>query len=419
MAQKRHVNYVLKPAAIDNAKPREKPYALTDGGGLYVEILPGGSKVWRFKYHRDGKREKVTIGPYPSIGIKAARDRHEELREQLHTGQSPARAKQRDLVERRAAEARAVTFRAFAQTWINDTLFHRSAGYRAQIVRWLDTYVHPKIGDRLLAEVTPAEVLEIIEARRESPTTAERLRVIVQQIFNYAIRKLLVTSNPAQPLRGTITRPPVEHHRHLSEKELGAFWRALGKQGAHATTIAAARLLALTMTRKSELLRATWSEFDLDAGVWDIPAARMKMKQPHRVYLSRQAREILREVQQLTGPREGDPPVAGGGYVFPSIFRGGVPMGDVTLNHFFKRLDFGVPEFSPHGTRSTAATLLREHGFTRDVVELLLAHAEKNQSVAAYTHAQLAGERTKALQFLADRIEVLAAGADVIPLRAA
>ena len=414
MANKRHVNYTLKPAAIDNAKPGPKAYVLTDGGGLYVEVMPGGSKVWRYKYHRDGKREKVTIGPYPSISIKAARDRHEALREQLHTGDSPAKAKRRDEVDRRATVASAVDFRTFAQRWINETLFYRSEGYRAQIVRWLDNYVYPAIGSRPLAEVTPAEVLAIIEKRSDTAVTAERIRVIVQQIYNFAIRKLLVSSNPAQPLRGAIARAPVAHHRHLSEKELAAFWRKLGQQRAHATTVAAAKLLTLTMTRKSELLRSKWSEFDLDAATFDVPAERMKMGKPHRVFLSRQAVELLREVLKLTASEEGQD-----GYVFPSIFRGSVPMGDVTLNHLFKRIDFGVPEFSPHGTRGTAATLLREHGFGRDVVELLLAHAEKDSTVAAYSHMELAAERRRALQFLADYIERLAEGGDVVALRAA
>ena len=409
MAQRRHVNYTLKPTVIDAARPREKAYPLTDGGGLYLDVLPSGSKVWRYKYHRDGKREKVTIGSYPSWGIKQARDRHEALREVLHKGQSPARQKQVDAGDRRAADARAVTFRTFSKRWIDETLFYRSEGYRAQIVRWLDAYVYPVIGDSQLGDVTPAQVLAIIEARADTAVTAERIRTIVQQIYNYAIRKLIVATNPATPLRGSIARPPTEHHRHLSEAELGRFWRAIDGQGAHATTIAALKVLMLTMTRKTELLRSTWAEFDLDAATWDLAAARMKMGKPHRVFLSRQAVDLLRDVHRLTGA---------GDYVFPSIYRGGVPMGDVTLNHFVKRLDFGVPDFSPHGTRSTAATLLREHGFSRDVVELLLAHAEKSQTVAAYTHAEHAAERKHAMQFLADRIEQLAAGAEVIPLRA-
>lgn len=168
--------------------------------------------------------------------------------------------------------------------------------------------------------------------------------------------------------------------------------------------------MLLTMTRKSELLRSKWPEFDLDAAQWDIPAERMKMGKPHRVFLSCQAVEILRQVHELTGHGE---------YVFPSIFRGSVPIGDVTLNHFFKRIDVGVPDFSPHGARGTAATMLREHGFGRDVVELLLAHGEKSATVAAYGHMELAADRKRALQYLADRVEALAAGMNVIPLRAA
>ena len=406
----RHVNYTLKPAAIDNAKAREKRYDLTDGGGLVLEVMPSGSKTWRFKYHLDGKREKVTIGAYPAFSIKQARDKHEELRAMVERGESPARTKQTLSVEKKLVESRALSFRTFAQRWINETLFYRSEGYRAQIVRWLDAYVYPSIGDTQLGDVQPGDVLAIIKGRADTAVTAERIRVIVQQVYNHAIRNLLVTTNPAQPLRGAVARAPVEHHRHLNERELAAFWRKLGLQGAHATTIAASRLLLLTMARKSELLRSTWPEFDLDAGLWDVPKERMKNGKPHRVFLSTQAVELLRQVQQLTGH---------GSYVFPSIFRGGVPMGDVTLNHFFKRLDFGVPEFSPHGTRGTAATMLREHRFDRDVVELLLAHSEKDVTVDAYSHHQLADERKRALQFLADRIDKLAAGAEVIEFKAA
>lgn len=406
----RHINYVLKPATIDNAKPKDKRYDLTDGGGLVLEVMPSGSKTWRFKYHLDGKREKVTIGAYPAFTIKQARDRHEELRALVERGQSPAKAKRAQSTEQKAADARRLSFRTFAQRWVDETLFYRSGGYVAQTVRWLDAYVYPAIGDMQLDEVQPGDVLAIIKARADTAVTAERIRVIVQQIYNHAIRNLLVTTNPAQPLRGAIARAPVEHHRHLSERELGAFWRKLDEQGAHTTTIAATKLLLLTMTRKSELLRSKWLEFDLDAAQWEIPAERMKMGKPHRVFLSHQAVEILRQVHELTGHGE---------YVFPSIFRGSVPMGDVTLNHFFKRIDFGVPDFSPHGTRGTAATLLREHGFGRDVVELLLAHSEKSATVAAYSHMELAADRKRALQYLADRIEALAAGTNVIPLRAA
>ena len=159
------------------------------------------------------------------------------------------------------------------------------------------------------------------------------------------------------------------------------------------------RLLMYSMCRKSEVLRAKWTEFDLDAAQWDIPAERMKSRLPHRVFLSKQAVELLRLVFAYSGNCD---------YVFHSVQSVRIPLADATLNHLFKRLDFGVPEFSPHGTRGTAATLLREHGVGRDVVELLLAHKERNQVTASYQHHELESQRREALQFLADRIDSLA-----------
>ena len=407
----RHVNYTLKPVTIDNAKPRDKPYALTDGGGLIVEILPSGTKAWRFKYHLSGKREKVTLGNYPALGVKQARDKHELMRLQVAAGESPAKGKQASALVAKVAAASAVSFRTFSARWVDETLFYRSETYRAQINRWLDTFVNPRIGDREIGDVTSADVLEILDGLLDKPTTADGVRRVIQQVYSYAMRKLVVKANPVAGLKGAVVVPPATHHKHLSEKQLGAFLRCLDQQaGAHAGTLIATKLLFLTMVRKSELLRSQHAEFDLDAAVWDVPAERMKMRKPHRVYLSRQAVELLRQMFHFS---------AGSPWVFPSIFRRKVPIGDVTLNHLFSRMAFGVEGFSPHGTRGTAATLLLEHGYRKDVVELLLAHAEKDKTSAAYLHHELAEERRKALQFLADRIDRLVAGAEVIALRPA
>jgi len=399
--QQRHVNYSLRPSVINAAKPQDKAYVLTDGGGLYIEVLPGGSKVWRYTYRLGGKRPKVTIGPYPQIGIAQARDSHEQMRALVGQGVDPSEQRKASAQEAQAQEQRSVTFRDFSRIWVAQTLAHLSEAYRAQCIRFLDSYICPRIGDMRLGDVLPRDVLAIIEAHKDIPTTADRCRSIIQQVYNFAIRKLLVDTNPATPVRGAIVVPAKKHHRHLSEKELAAFWRELAMQrSAMVITVYAAKLLMLTMVRKGELRLAKWVEFDLQEGRWDIPAVRMKMRLPHRVWLSRQAVELLRDLHRITGH---------GDYVFPTRYVGGNgrPIGDVTLNHFFKRLDFGVPEFSPHGTRGTAATLLREHGFAKDVVELLLAHAERDQSAAAYSHMELAAERKRALQFLADRIDAL------------
>jgi hypothetical protein len=153
----RHTNYLLKPVAIDNAKPRDKAYALTDGGGLLLEVLPSGTKTWRFKYHPNGKQ--VTIGAYTAYTIKQARDRHEELRALVERGESPAKSKQATVAARKVAKSRDLTVRVFARRWIDETLFYQSPAYVAQIVRWLDVFTDPAIGDMQLADVQPGESL--------------------------------------------------------------------------------------------------------------------------------------------------------------------------------------------------------------------------------------------------------------------
>ncbi|MCU6498911.1 integrase arm-type DNA-binding domain-containing protein [Rugamonas sp. A1-17] len=397
----RHFNYTLTPVGINNARPKDKPYKLTDGGGLYVAVSPSGKKSWRYQYTFDGKRPEVTIGGYPEIGVAEARERHAEYRSMVEKGVDPAQHKQAEKNERKvrvAAHEAADTFEVFSKVWIAERMMSKSETYRKQSLSFLERFVWPDIGSKRLSEIKPADVLRIIEKLRQIPETAERTRVTIQRVFDYAIQKLLVEVNPALPLRGVIERPPVEHHRHLVEKEIGKFWRSLSMQRAHFTTLAAAKLLMYSMCRKSEVLRAKWTEFDLDAAQWDIPGERMKSRKPHRVYLSTQAVELMRLVYAYSGGRE---------YVFHSVQNVNIPLADATLNHLFKRLDFGVEGFSPHGTRGTAATLLREHGFARDVVELLLAHKERNQVTASYQHHELEGDRREALQFLADCLDRL------------
>lgn len=400
----RACNYTLTPTRINNAKPKPRQYKLSDGGGLYLQVSTAGLKTWRFQYRFGGVRAEVTIGKYPEIGVADARDRHFEYRTMLERGVDPAEARRTEIEQRRqrVQEARKpeLDFEAFSKRWIAERLSTRSATYRSQIESRLERFVWPRIGHKGLPDVRPADVLQVIEAQRATPKTAEGVRVIIQQVYNYAIQKLLVEVNPALPLRGVIEVPPAQHHKHLRESEIGPFWRSVEKQGAHFVTIAATKMLMYSMCRKSEVLRAQWSEIDFDKAQWDIPAERMKMKRPHRVYLSRQAIELLRLLHALSGH---------GVYVFPSVLRGSLPLADATLNHFFGRLDFGVEGFSPHGTRSTTATLLREHGFGRDVVELLLAHAEKSSTAAAYHHHEMADQRRRALQYLADEIDRLAA----------
>lgn len=290
-------NYTLTPTRINNAKAKARLYKLSDGGGLFVEVSTTGQKTWRYQYRFAGSRRDVKIGRYPEIGVADARARHFEMRSLLERGVDPAEVRRQDTAERRQqakhSQPAADQFEAFSRRWIRERLMTRSETYRNQIESRLERFVWPAIGEKPLGGVRPADVLAIIEDLRGTPKTAEGVRQHIQQIYNYAIQKLLVEVNPALPLRGVIEVPAAEHHRHLTEPELGAFWRSVAKQGAHFVTIAATRMLMYTMCRKSEVLRARWREFDLERAQWDIPAERMKMKAPHRVYLSRQALELL------------------------------------------------------------------------------------------------------------------------------
>lgn len=398
----------LTPLHITAAKPEAKAWKLSDPqtSGMFVLIQPGGTKTFIYSFSLKNKRSEMTLGRFPSFSLSEARKAATEARVHVERGEDPAAKKKAERAAEKAAAAPPSTkdhFRTFAAKWQAEKLAGRAESYRNQIQSRLDRFIFPKIGTKALAEVKPKDVLEIIQPLQvDTPVTAEGVRGIVQNIFNYAVQLLLVDANPALPLRGVVTVPPSENARHLSPTEFAAFWRSLSLQaGAHASTIAAARLLVYTLTRKGETLRAKWSEVDLPRGIWTIPATRTKTKVVHRVYLSRQASELLEAQRTATGQGE---------YIFPSAFRDSVPLGDATLNHLFKRLDFGVPEFSPHGTRSTAATILRENGIRRDVVELLLSHTEKGVA-AHYHHHELAKERAEALQWWADEIDRMAAGA--------
>ena len=417
MAQDREFNYKLTTIRIKGAKPREKPFPLTDGGGLFLEVLPTGAKTWRYSYLFGGKRRKVTIGPYPVISISEARDKHAELRRVLVSGADPARKKQQDKAAAAAVAARADGFETFARRWVAETLAHRSEHTRKLTVGWLERDVFPRIGALPLGAVQPADVLTIVESLREKPSTANRVRAILQQIFNYGIRKLLLTTNPAIAVRGTVTQPDAKHYRPLSPHEVPVFFSALETCGAHVSTKLATRLLVLTAVRKANVAWARWEHFDLEAGEWTIPGrgaggdGLMKMPRAHRVYLSRQALEVVREARALS---EGSP------WLFPSIFKGGQSMGEATINHLFKRLyALGLAEdFKPHGLRATASTLMNEAGHIRgDVVEKILAH-DQGGVRGIYNVAEYAKERAEAMQWYADHLDKLRRGADVIPLQA-
>ena len=417
----RAIPYKLTDTKINakNGRPREKSFPLSDGGGLFLEVLPTGSRIWRFSYGFEGKRTKATIGPYPLIGITEARDCHAQMRRQLLDGINPARQKQIDKIEAAAAIEKAQTFKDFAQVWLEEAQTTITARSRKQTTAWLTNDIYPALGALPLGEVHAADVRDLLEAMRNTPVKASGVRSIVERIYKYAALKLLVTYNPATPMKGLIVKPKATSYRPLSVAEIGPFIEAVRTCNAHIGTRIAVEFLMLTAVRKDNVAKARWAHFDLDKRTWMIPGRTvggngfMKMPEAHAVYLSDQALELLERARELSATSE---------WVFPSVFSKATPMAECSINHLLSRLKAAgscPADFAPHGLRSTFSTLANEGGIVPDVVEVCLAHQERNAVRAAYNRAKYAPQCKDALQWYANRIDQIVKGADVIQFKAA
>ncbi|WP_204368345.1 tyrosine-type recombinase/integrase [Xanthomonas phaseoli] len=292
----------LTDAKIRTAKPGIKPVKLTDGGGLYLEVRPTGAKLWRYRYRIAGKENVYAMGEYPEISLAAARAEHDKARALVNKqGLHPSHSRQAERLSNQAANAN--TFEAIAKEWISKKSGSWTPYYQRQVENFLAADVFPQIGRLPIRTVTAAHLLEII--RRVEQRGASTVALLVRQwssaIFRYAVATLRADNDPAAALRGAIHRPKVEHHRPLSREQIVHFGATLEKYGGYRTTVIALRLMLLTFVRTVELRNAQWSEIDLDQAIWRIPAERMKMREPHIVPLSKQAVELLKELQTYTG----------------------------------------------------------------------------------------------------------------------
>ena len=281
--------------------------------------------------------------------------------------------------------------------------------YLRQVERFMASDVFPQIGALPIKQVTAAHVLSIM--KKTEARGAETIAILIRQwcsaVFRYAVANLQADGDPAAALKGAVVRPKVKHHAPLSAKQIPAFVTALGKFGGYRTTAIAIELLLLTFVRTVEMRKATWSEFDLEAALWRIPAERMKMKTEHLVPLSSQAVALVKELHEWTGGRN---------YLFPNYRAPKSCMTATTVNRALERMGYRG-KFSGHGFRSTASTLLHELGYRPEVIERQLAHAERNNVTAAYNHAEYLKERKAMMQQWASYLDGLRAGADVVPIK--
>lgn len=402
---------MLTVTTCNNAKPKEKPYKLSDEKGMYLEVMPNGSKYWRLKYRITGKEKRLALGVYPEIGLAAARDRRDEARKLIANGTDPGAAKKEE--KKTAKIAAANSFEAIAREWLAHMQGKWSEGHHTYTKRRFEAYVFPEIGNAPIAQISAPALLAVARKieRKGTIETAHKVMNTCGQVFRYAVASGRCERDPVGDLKGAIKpRPAPKHMNALSEKELPDLLRKMdgyaSDNGGELQTQYALQLLALTFVRTGELREATWDEFDVEKAEWRIPAERMKMKAPHVVPLSRQSIEVLEKLKTLNGCYE---------LVFPGV-RPAIPMSKNTVLFALYRMGYRG-RMTGHGFRAIASTILNEMGFDADVIERQLAHAERNKVRAAYHRSEYLAERRQMMQQWADYLDRRKKRSDVIPLR--
>lgn len=394
----------LTDTTIRTTKPGPSPIKLRDGGGLYLLVTKDGARWWRFDYRRPviGKRNTLSIGTYPEVTLADARNRRAELRRQLAAGIDPGEHRK---AEKAAGVERAGnSFEVVAREWLGKQTW--VDGYKAKVVAWMENDVFPWLGGKAVADLSAPEFLSVarrIEARG-AIESAHRIMQNCGQVMRYAIATGRAERNPVADLKGALATPAEKHHAAITDsKQVGGLLRAIDGYDGDETTRAALKLAPLVFVRPGELRQAEWSEFDLDKAEWNIPAHKMKMREPHLVPLSEQAVAILRDLHQLTGRRQ---------YVFPGGRSPKRPMSDNALNAALRRMGFDKDTMTAHGFRAMARTLLDEELQWRpDLIEHQLAHAVKDPNGRAYNRTTHLPERRKMMQAWADYLDTRRADA--------
>jgi integrase len=395
----------LTDTAVRNAKPQAKSVKLFDGGGLYLEISPTGSKWWRWKYRFGGKERRLALGVYPDVSLKAARNKREAARQQLAAGIDPAAAKK----AAKQAQAGADSFEAVAREWHAKFAPSWVASHGDRILRRLEADIFPWLGKRPIAEIKAPELLAALRRieSRGALETAHRAMQNCGQVFRYAVATGRAERDPTGDLRGALPPPKEKHHASIIEpKRIGELLRALDSYQGFFATKCALRLAPLVFVRPGELRKATWNEINFETSEWRIPAERMKMREVHIVPLCRQAIDILHELEPLTGVGIPAKPAVPR-YIFPGGRSRERPMSEGAVLAALRRIGYGKDDMTGHGFRSMASTLLHEQGWNHQAIERQLAHAERNAVSAAYNYAEHLPERRKMMQAWADYLDVL------------
>ena len=385
----------LNARQVDAAKPREKAYKLADGAGLYLEVVPSGSRYWRMKYRFNGKEKRMAFGVYPTVSLAQARALRDEAKKKLAEGIDPSFAKKEEKLVRDVQLNN--TFQAVALEWHGTKVSRWSEGYASDIMEAFNKDIFPYIGQQPVNEIKPLVLLNVLR-RMESRGATEKAKKVRQrcsEVFRYAIVTGRAEYNPAADLTSAMSGHESKHYPFLTVEELPDFFKALSGYTGSPLIVLAARLLILTGVRTGELRGALWSEFDLEKAVWEIPAARMKMKRPHLVPLSTQALEILQQLKVMSGQYP---------LVFPGRNDPRKTMSEASINQVFKRIGY-TGKVTGHGFRHTMSTILHEEGFNTAWIETQLAHVDKNAIRGTYNHALYLEGRKEMMQWYGDYVD--------------
>jgi integrase len=384
----------------DTAKPEAKPYTLNAGGGLFLEVMPNGSKRWRLRYFFDGKEKMLSMGLYPDVGLQAATTARDAARQLLAQGINPSEQRKADASNEQAA--RTNTFELVAAEWFEKQSAHWSATHKARTAGMLKRNLGRWLGTRPIAEITAPELLAALRNTEKCGTheTAKRSLQIAGQVFRYAVQTGRAERDLSHDLKGALTTPKVKHFAAITEPAaLGKLLLAMDGYTGTPEVKTALQLSALLFQRPNEIRHMEWAEINWQETRWEIPAEKMKMRQPHIVPLCRQALEALNQMQPLTGR---------GKYVFPSARGGGRAMCENAVRGALRSLGYTNEQQTPHGFRATARTILDEVlGYRVDWIEHQLAHTVKDTNGRAYNRTAHLESRAQMMQGWADYLDTL------------
>ena len=391
-----------------SAKPKEKPYKLADGGGLFLLIKPDGSKYWRMSYRFEGIERLLAFGKYPEISLAEARKARSEAKSKINAGVDPSQAKRIDKLNKSLANAN--TFEAIAREWhLNKTESWQERTAR-NVLHRLEKDVFPKIGKFPITEVSPPIMLDVLRQieKRGAADMAKRQGQVCGQIFRYAIACGKATIDPVPSLRGALKPIAKGHHAAITADELPDFLEAFEKiEGRmYAPTRIMFRLMMMTFVRTSELTTTEWSEIDFEKQVWTIPWQRMKMgkkklhprKTDHHVFLPKQGWKLLRELHTYTGNNQ---------YLFPNLRDHEKPATNFGILAALKRMGYSG-KMTGHGFRALAMGVIKEKlGYRHEAIDRQLSHASGDTYGEAYDRAEFLDERKKMMQEYADYLDKL------------